>query len=440
MSTAIVKLWGEEIGAITWLPEGYASFAYTKSFLKKGLDLAPFTMQLRRAKNENNFSFPNHRIHGFSLDDLSGFQGLPGLFAESLPDRFGTLLISYHTKFKPANPIDLLLYTGKRGSGALEYHPANKETWLANETITIEAALNELNKLLDGRYPADLKLDSANDNLDILRRMGNSAGGARAKVLIALNRNTNDLLPYYSDALTEEFDHWLLKFDGVKNDRFGSPEGHGKLEMAYHLMAKAAGIEMAECRLYHESGRSHFMTRRFDRPTYNTKLHFQSLHALQHWNYQNTYRYSYEGLFSSLNILRLPMAQKEQLLRRVVFNIAAHNQDDHTKNFGFLMDQNGTWRLAPAYDLVFTDGAGQMNGSQHTLSLNDKRAHHTLKDLEDLAIDNGIKKWKKITQEVLEIVRQWPIYAQEVGLSDELTDYVQRAIVALPINKQFTNK
>jgi serine/threonine-protein kinase HipA len=344
-------------------------------------------------------------------------------------------LLSNSTKFK--NPIDLLLYTGKRGAGALEYHPTSEDNRLANETITIEAALKELNKLLDARFPSELKLDEANNNLDILRRMGNSAGGARAKVLIALNRNTNDLLPHYSDALTEEFDHWLLKFDGVKNDRFGSPVGHGKLEMAYYLMAKAAGIEMAECRLYHEGDHSHFMTRRFDRPSYNTKLHFQSLHALQHWNYQNAYRYSYEGMFSSLNALRLPMAQKEQLLRRMVFNIAAHNQDDHTKNFGFLMDSKGKWSLAPAYDLVFTDGAGHLLGSHHSLSLNDKRNNHTLEDIEDLALDNGIKKWKKITAEVLETVMQWPDFAQKVNLDEQLTSHVEKAILNLPINKMY---
>ncbi len=223
----------------------------------------------------------------------------------------------------------------------------------------------------------------------------------------------------------------MLKFDGVTDQQLGISSGYGRVEMAYHLMAKEAGIEMTECRLLEENGRAHFMTRRFDRELGKGKLHIQSFCALAHYDFNEVTSFSYEQLFETMRSLLLPYTDAEQLYRRMVFNVMARNCDDHTKNFSFSMDKSGKWKLAPAFDVCHSYRPGSTWVSQHSLSINGKRKNITRDDLLEVAKNMNIKKADAIINQVNAVVSRWDDFAAQTNVKTDLKNAIGKTLLLL---------
>ena len=348
------------------------------------------------------------------------YYGLPGLLADSLPDKFGNQLIEVWLATQgrepgSMNPIERLCYMGKRGMGALEYHPATRIERGTSNNLEVSDLVSLTQKIINQK--ADLKVDFTGDNahalLDIIR-VGTSAGGARAKAVVAINKH-NVVRSGQLDA-PSGFTHWLIKLDGVSNEQLGDPKGYGRIEFAYYKMALDCGIIMNESRLLEENGRAHFMTRRFDRIENNQKLHMQTLCGLCHFDYNNPNAYAYEQVFQTMRSLKLPFSDAEQLFRRMVFNVLSQNNDDHTKNISFLMDRTGQWRLSPAYDVTFAYNPSNFWLAQHQLSINNKRRDISYADLLTVANQMNIKKGKEIIQQQQEVIRNWNSYGVDAGI------------------------
>ena len=426
---AEVILWDRVIGAIAWDPlRRVGTFEYAADFLESGFALAPLTMPLRPGV----FQFPE-------LPERS-FKGLPGLIADALPDRFGNLLINqWLTREGRAaedfNPVDRLCYLGARGMGALEFRPTLRGGRDVAAPIQIDALVRLANEALARKAglataptpggDAEAEAAHAAALRDILR-VGTSAGGARAKAVVAWNPATGEFRSGQVDT-PPGFEHWLLKFDGVGENRdkeaLADPQGYGRLEYAYHLMVRAAGITMSDCRLFEENGRAHFMTRRFDRPAsvYGggpKKLHMQTLCGLAHYDFNAAGAYSYEQAFAVARALGLPPATLEEMFRRAVFNIIARNQDDHTKNIAFLMDQAGRWSLAPAYDVTYAYNPDGQWTARHQMTLNGKTDTFTPDDLLAAARAAGLKnrRAREVITEVAAAIRRWPEFATQAAV------------------------
>ncbi len=419
VDTAIVRLWDENVGAVSWLNDrDFALFEYEPDFLKKGLDLSPIHMGLAAAgQGDPIFSFP-----GLNRDT---FLGLPGLLADSLPDKFGNAVIDAwlarngrsSTEF---SPVERLCYTGKRGMGALEFAPSVQPELDKPVGVEIAELIQLAQKITNKRSSLDVTLDdsskSNNEALTVILRVGTSAGGARPKAIIAIDENGHVISGQAE--VPAGYDHWILKFDGVSDLELGEPEGYGRIEYAYHLMAEAAGIKMTQCRLLEEHGRAHFLTRRFDRQG-GKKIHMQSLCGLAHYDFNMAGAYGYEQAFTMMRTLRLSKAQAIQQYRRMIFNVIARNQDDHTKNIAFLMDQNGKWRLSPAFDVTYSHNPAGKWTNRHQMSINGKRAHFVLSDL--LAVGNNIALPRpgEIIREIADVVGRWPVFAKEAGINQQ---------------------
>lgn len=422
---ANVTIWGMPVGAVAWqgtATEGHGTFQYHRSFLAKGLDLSPIHMGLKEALvGDGIFAFRKR-----SPDpELDTFKGLPGLLADCLPDKFGNAVIDawlarQGRDSSSFNPVERLCYTGTRGMGALEFQPPlNSRT---EDTVPIEIAhLVELahqittkRGALDVSFTADEK-GNGEAMLEILR-VGTSAGGARAKAVIAMNDEGH--IVSGQTMAPPGYEHWLLKFDGAGDLELGKTQGYGRVEYAYYLMAKHCGIEMAECRLLEEGGRAHFMTKRFDRPG-GKKLHMQSLCGLAHYDYNQPGAYGYEQAFAVMRKLRLSKQEAAQQFRRMVFNVIARNQDDHTKNIAFLMDRNGKWRLSPAYDVMYAHDPHGKWTNNHQMTINGKRNDFSLQDFVKVAQTINLGNHKEIIDEVADGVRRWPEFAEEAGVSSE---------------------
>lgn len=423
VTTAFVKLWGQIVGAIAWNPEKeVASFEYDPKF-----DLEKYAVSPVKMPSKNRiYSFPE-------LRNVETFKGLPGLLADSLPDKYGKELINVWLaqNGRPENslnPVELLCFIGKRGMGALEFEP-NVQPDTKSYTLELSGLIETTQKLLQKKENVQLHTTNKmrDTMLDVLK-MGTSAGGARPKAIIAYNEQTGEIKS--GQALTETgFEHWLIKFDGVNDTQFGASTGYGRVEMAYYQMATDFGIEMMECKLIEESDRAHFMTKRFDRNKANQKLHTQTFCALQHYDFQNIYGYSYEQLFQTMRALRLSYAEAEQMFKRMVFNVIARNCDDHTKNFSFMMDQTGKWKLAPAYDICHAYRPGSDWVSQHNLSINGKRKDFVLADFKKMAEQNSIRNPKKILTECTEIVGNWQKYANQCNIETKLKEAIQQTLI-----------
>ena len=426
VETASVILWGEAVGAVAWLADrGYAAFEYEPAFLKKGLDISPLRMSLEAAiKGDGIFLFPA------LVNDT--FLGLPGLLADALPDKFGNSIIDAWLArngrdSSSFSPVERLCYIGKRGMGALEFSPPVNQRF--NKAVPVEVA--ELVGLaqdvmlqrgaLDAGFSDDDK-DNTGAIMDILR-VGTSAGGARPKAVIAMN-DKGSVVSGQAE-VPAGYDYWLLKFDGVSDLELGAPRGYGRIEYAYHLMARAAGIEMMECRLLEEHGRAHFMTKRFDRVAGN-KIHMQTLCGLAHYDFNMAGAYGYEQAFSVMRQLHLSKAQAMQQYRRMVFNVLARNQDDHTKNIAFLMGPDGEWRLSPAYDLTYSHNPAGKWTNQHQMSINGKRDHFTREDLIAVGESISLPRPGDILDEVAEAVSQWPVFARESGVEARVIEEIGR--------------
>jgi serine/threonine-protein kinase HipA len=355
------------------------------------------------------------------------FSGLPGLLADSLPDKFGNALIDAWLASRnrtPASftPVERLCYIGTRGIGALEFQPSAGVDRSAAREIEIAALVDLANRVLDERIALSGKLTGAADQdaiQDILR-VGTSAGGARAKAVLAWNEQTGEFRSGQTDA-GEGFTHWLMKFDGVDNNKdreLADPQGYGRIEYAYYFMATAAGIDMQECRLHEENGRAHFLTRRFDRLEDGSKLHMQSLAALLHFDFNQAGAYSYEQAMQAIRRLQLSMSDIEQQFLRTAFNVVTRNQDDHVKNIAFLMNRRGKWRLSPAFDVVYAFNPDGAWTSQHQMSLNGKRDNFHADDLLAFARNSGIKKYraKQLLENISAAVGEWKTYAEQAGV------------------------
>jgi serine/threonine-protein kinase HipA len=423
-----VKLWGRTIGAVV-LAEGAstASFQYERAFSQSGIQVAPLMMPL----SQRVFSFPE-------LSKMS-FQGLPGLLSDSLPDRFGNALINewlarQGRTTESFNTVERLCYTGTRGMGALEFFPAEGPESGEKRTVQVDELVKLASSILQRRdsLKTSFSTQSSDDSLADILRVGTSAGGARAKAVIAWNPLTNAVR---SGQITagDGFQHWLLKFDGVSGNRdkeLSDPEGYGIIEYAYSRMAKDCGIEMSECRLLSENNRNHFMTRRFDRLPDGGKLHIQSLSALAHFDFNRAGAYSYEQALQVIRKLDLPRNSVEQQYRRIVYNIVARNQDDHVKNIAFLMDKNGRWSLAPAFDVNYSYRYNGLWTSSHQMTLNGKRDNFAEEDFRQCARTASMKQgqWKTILAEVQEVVSNWRHYADEAGVFPEQRDSIQKTL------------
>jgi serine/threonine-protein kinase HipA len=429
VSTALVKIWDTLAGGIVWDSEtGIGSFEFEPSFLNTGWNLSPIKMSLSTAQNRF-FSFPD-------LRDNNLFKGLPGLLADVLPDRYGNTIINtwLARRGRPLNsmnPVELLCFIGKRGMGALEFEPAIPKSTKTSTKIEINELIKVANEILSGRknFSTNLAVNEEKALLDILK-IGTSAGGARAKAVIAYNITTGEIRSGQADA-PKGFTQWLMKFDGVSDKQLGGTHGYGRVEMAYNFMALDAGIEMSECKLLEENDRAHFITRRFDRAQNNEKLHIQSFCAMQHFDFNDVNTFSYEQLFQTLRLLHIDYQQAEQLFRRMVFNVLSRNCDDHTKNFSFIMDKKGVWKLSPAYDLCHTYSPQNPWVSHQALSINGKRQNITRKDFLNLAKQMNIRKAESIINHVYEVVRQWPTYANKTNVDSKLSKAIENTLIKI---------
>jgi serine/threonine-protein kinase HipA len=415
MSTvAEVRLWGRMIGAVSVDGPGeIAAFEYTDAFQRSGIEVAPLMMPLA------------DRVYQFSELPRQSFHGLPGMLVDALPDKFGNAVIDAWLASQGRLPgeidaVERLCYTGTRGMGALEFRPALGPTPNRSTPVQVDALVELASEVLRSREHLDASfVDKHKEHtLREILRVGASAGGARAKAVIAWNRQTNEVRSGQVKA-PEGFEYWLLKFDGVSNNRdkeLADPEGYGAIEYAYALMAKEAGIRMAECRLFEENGRRHFMTRRFDRTAGGEKLHMQSLGAIAHMDFNNAGGHSYEQALLVIRRLGLSMDDIEQQFRRMVFNVVARNQDDHVKNIAFLMDRRGTWSLAPAFDMTYSYNPDGPWTSRHQMGLNGKRDGFTVDDFKAVAETISMKRGRAeaILGEVIHAVSRWREFAESV--------------------------
>lgn len=427
-SVAEVTLWGRTIGAVS-LDDGsdVASFEYTPEFVASDIQVAPLTMPLAR------------RVYRFPALARPCFHGLPGLLADSLPDKFGHALInawlaSHGRDPSSFNAVERLCYTGSRGMGALEFAPATGPRASQGSRIEVAELVALASTVLTQRDALQTSFagdDRTHAMRDILH-VGTSAGGARAKAVIAWNPASNEVRSGQLPAAAG-FQYWLLKFDGVHGNRdkeLDDPAGFGAIEYAYSLMARAAGIGMSECRLFEEGGRRHFMTRRFDRGDDGSKRHMQSLSAMAHFDFDQAGAYSYEQALGVIRELGLPMAAVEEQYRRMVFNILARNQDDHVKNIAFLMDRSGRWSLAPAFDVTYSYNPQGAWTASHQMTLNGKRDNFVAADFKAVAASASIQRGRagRIITEVRQAVERWPEFADQVGIPGATQDAIQRAL------------
>lgn len=416
---ARVRLWGTNIAAVSFDPVlGHASFEYEPDFIRSGIQVSPIKMPL----GPDVFSFPEISPRSF--------KGLPGLLADSLPDRFGDALINAWLvrQGRPPdslNPVERLCCTGRRGMGALEYEPVSHELAQDDDSVLQVAMLSKLAAdLMAQREEFDPQIPrgrSADDAFKQLISVGSSVGGARAKAVVAWNRQTDEFRPGQVE-LPQGFEQWIIKLDEE-----GESKGYGRIEHAYHLMAVAAGIDMSECRLHLEGGRAHFMTRRFDRTAAGDKIHMQTLGAMAHFDFNMPRANSYEQAFEVLRALGLGSDVAEELFRRMAFNVVARNQDDHVKNISFLMDRSGSWRLSPAYDVTYSVGGGPT--AYHQMTINGKFEGFGIDDFKACAQMAGLKRGRAeaILEQIADAVLHWPSFAATSGVSGHQANKISRS-------------
>lgn len=432
IDTIEVRYKDEPVGALSYNKgDTAARFEYFSEFVDKGIPLAPLTMPAEKG-----------RIYAFPGLNWDTFRGLPGMLADSLPDDFGNAVLNQWiaqqpNRTEPLSPLERLQYTGERGMGALEYCPArNQHATSHNKAIELESLMTLAQDVLDARngFRERTHFDTAEDRemMQALLAVGTSAGGARPKAVLAFNDDFSQVRSGQGD-VPEGFAHYLLKFDGVRErdpsqQTFGDPLGYGAMEYVYYLMATQAGINMMPCHLLEEGERRHFVTQRFDRIG-NDKKHIQTLTAIKHVNYHDIGAFSYEELFQVARQLRVPREDAIDLFRRMVFNHVATNHDDHSKNFGFILEGQ-QWRLSPAYDVAFSYKPGNPWVEQHWMSLNGKRSGHTRTDFYALA-DVHLPKISRqeidgIIDDVIASVTQWPQLAQTHEVPKALAESIER--------------
>lgn len=405
-----VRMWGRAVGAAALDPTlGAYAFEYQPAFIRSGIEIAPLTMPL--AGGSGPFVFP-------SLPEAT-FRRLPGLLADALPDDFGNALIDAWmardgVAASQITSLDRLAYMGRRGLGALEFKPVRGPKASRGETALEMASLVEsARRAVAGDLASDAHAASA---LAQIISVGTSAGGARAKAAVAWNAATGEIRAGQFE-VPDGFEHWLIKFDGVGPDeRLGVSRDYGRIEYAYALMAQAAGITMSPCHLLEENGRAHFMTRRFDRAG-AAKHHVQTWCGLAHVDFRQKATHDVTQLFQVVDRLRLGYEAREDVFRRVAFNVMAANCDDHSKNVSFLLREGGAWELAPAYDVTYAYNPDGEWTYQHLLSVNGKFAQIDRTDLLAVADRVGVGTAPRVLRDVRDAVATWPDFAKRARVS-----------------------
>ncbi len=417
-----ITLWGDELGALSWDSErNFGSFEFFSSFLDQNLDVSPIHMPIASSVKKI-YSFPNL--------NQDTYKGLPGMLSDVLPDDFGNRLIDQwlvlnNIPKSEFTPLDRLCYIGTRGMGALEFQPAKNIGKAQTTTLEVDKLAQLAEKILNTRETLHLNL-SDTEHLNELIKVGTSAGGQRAKAIIAYNPDTNEIRSGQTKA-PKGFDHYIFKFDGVNDASLSDPQGYGRIEYAYYLMAIDCGIDMENSILFEEHDRAHFMTKRFDRINGSQKVHMQTLCSLAHFDYKSPGAYSYENALDIMRQLRLPHTDAVQLYKRMLFNVMARNQDDHTKNISFLMNKQGQWRLSPAYDITYSYNPVGIWTSMHQMSINGKRDDFTLQDLMTVGEKISFKHSKEAIQQILNVLSNWSYYAQKAGIPNSQADRLQKA-------------
>ncbi len=415
VDVAKVNMFGMPVGTFRW-DERYevVRFEYDTSFVGRGLEPSPLMMPVREG-----------RIYSFGDLDKETFKGLPGMLADSLPDTYGRALFDKWlalTGRTSSNPIETLCFLGKRCMGALEFEPAMDITYDKNAKFEIDSLVNVASEALSQKSSFGVNLnDDKKAAIAEILRLGTSAGGQRAKAIIAYNKATGEVRSGQVEA-PEGFDYYLIKLDGVSATAgFKETGNHGRLEYSFYKLAKTCGIEMTECSLIEENGRAHFLTKRFDREN-GKKIHMQTLCGIAHFDYRLHRAYSYEQAFNVMRALRLSYSEAQEMFRRMVFNVVVRNQDDHTKNISFLMDESGKWKLSPAYDMGYAYNPNGRWTATHQMSINGKFDEITRDDLLTFAHQNNIKEAKNIIDEVCEVTSHWPDMAKDCGLKQGIID------------------
>lgn len=427
ISTALVKLWGTVIGAVSLDDtKRSAAFEYDSSFISSGIEVSPIVMPLKKG------------VYTFPSLSYESFHGLPGLLSDSLPDKFGNELINvWLTKQgrlpESFNAVERLCYTGTRGMGALEYEPAVSSIVEESSQIQVSELVELASMVLSNRKNLKVVLEECDkkrlsESLKHIISMGTSAGGARAKALIAWNPKTNEVRSGQIET-NSDFEYWLMKFSGVSGNKDKEDEDladFGMIEYAYYLMAIDCGINMMPCRLLNDGKNYHFMTKRFDRTAEGKKLHMQSLAAIGHFDFNAAGTTSYEQCFTILNTLGLGHHEKLDMFRRMVFNVAACNCDDHVKNISFLMDKSGKWTLSPAYDVSFAYNPDGAWTSSHQMSINGKRKKIAASDFDTCARIAGLKnaEVKAVVSEVCTSLSHWKEFAATAGVTGERAEAI----------------
>jgi serine/threonine-protein kinase HipA len=427
VSVIEVRVWERSVGAVTLDPGlAYYAFEYDADWKRTGAELAPLHMPLKAARPV--YVFP-------TLPEATYFR-LPALLADALPDDFGNALIDAWMAQRgieksSVSALDRLAYMGKRGMGALEFRPARGAHKESSAPVEMKELVEEARRLVQGRFSVDREAKAALANII---KVGTSAGGARAKAVIAWNRATDEVRSGQFDA-APGFEHWLLKFDGVGKDKeLGTSEGYGRIEYAYYLMARAAGIRMSESRLLEENGRSHFMTKRFDREVIDGKTlkhHIQTLCAMNQLDFRQRGTHDYSQLFMTASTLRLDEVAMDQIFRRMAFNVMARNCDDHTKNFGFILRQERPWNLTPAYDVTHAYNPRGEWTYQHLMSVNQKFTDISRADLLAVADRFSVRKPENALSDVRAAIDNWSQFGKRANLSPTLQNTVSKDLLQL---------
>ena len=414
---AKVNLYGQPVGTFRWdNNRQLAHFEYAESFIGKGLEPSPILMPVRQG-----------RIYSFSDIGRETFKGLPGMLADSLPDTYGRALFDRWlalTGRSSGNAVETLCFLGKRCMGALEFEPAMDAPYSPDVRIELDSLVEVTSEALSEKeeFGANLEEDKKAAIAEIVR-LGTSAGGQRAKAIIAYNPLTGEVRSGQIEA-PEGFDYYLIKLDGVTAEAgFRETQNFGRLEYSFYRLVKECGIKMSDCSLIEENGRAHFLTKRFDRQD-GKKIHMQTLCGIAHYDYRNPRSYSYEQAFNVMRALRLPYSQAQEMFRRLVFNVVIRNQDDHTKNISFLMDRQGKWTLSPAYDMGFAYNPKGGWTAQHQMSINGKFDDITRQDLLEFARRNNIKEADEIIDRITEVSSRWPHLARECEVPQPMIDAI----------------
>lgn len=417
VDVAKVKMYGLTVGTFSWDSRyDIAHFEYDDDFVGKGFEPSPIMMPVRHG-----------RVYSFGNLDRDTFKGLPGMLADSLPDTYGRALFDRWLSLlgrTSGNSIETLCFLGNRCMGALEFEPALNNGLESNQMIEIDSLVEVAKAALSEKrsFGTNMNDDRKAAIADILR-LGTSAGGQRAKAIIAYNKATGEVRSGQLNA-PDGFDYYLIKLDGVSAEAgFKETENFGRLEYSFYKLVKECGIEMSECSLIEENGRAHFLTKRFDRES-GKKVHMQTLCGIAHYDYRIHRAYSYEQAFNVMRTLRLPYSEAQEMFKRMVFNVILRNQDDHTKNISFLMDERGKWRLSPAYDMGYAYNPNGGWTATHQMSINGKFDDITRKDLTECAAKNNIKGANEIIDRIKESASNWARIALECEVPKEMINSI----------------